>query len=139
MPRCLMTGTYEPTSAASLVAITPSGEVIAIATGKSVQFYNATNGTFEGSIEDMCSGKLQVCLLLMMFSKISYLFSFRSNHRTSVRLNGQISAGLRRSLHPHLPQHTRVQSGLRRCRAKAETAEDVRCHARAHRNANRRE
>ncbi|EAT37035.1 AAEL010937-PA [Aedes aegypti] len=58
MPRCLMTGTYEPTSAASLVAITPSGEVIAIATGKSVQFYNATNGTFEGSIEDMCSGQI---------------------------------------------------------------------------------
>nr|XP_029717325.1 transducin beta-like protein 2 [Aedes albopictus] len=58
MPRCLLTGTYEPTSAAALVAITPSGDVVAIANGKSVYLYNAATGTLEGSIEDVCSGQI---------------------------------------------------------------------------------
>ncbi|XP_065078484.1 transducin beta-like protein 2 [Ochlerotatus camptorhynchus] len=58
MPRCLLTGTYEATSAAALVAMSPSGEVVAIGTGKSIYFYSATTGHLEASIEDMCSGQI---------------------------------------------------------------------------------
>ncbi|EDS38228.1 WS beta-transducin repeats protein [Culex quinquefasciatus] len=58
IPRCLMTGTYELNSAAPLVALSPSGEVVAIATGTSIQFFSAISGNNEGTINQLCSGQI---------------------------------------------------------------------------------
>lgn len=52
-----MTGTYELNSAAPLVSLSPSGEVVAIATGTSIQFFSAISGNNEGTINQLCSGK----------------------------------------------------------------------------------
>ncbi|XP_055615043.1 transducin beta-like protein 2 [Toxorhynchites rutilus septentrionalis] len=56
--RCLKSGTYEQTSAAALVAISPLGKVVAIATGKSIQIFSVSSGSLEGTIENVCLGQI---------------------------------------------------------------------------------
>ncbi|XP_058811105.1 transducin beta-like protein 2 [Topomyia yanbarensis] len=58
MPRCLVTGAYDTTSAAALVALSPPGEIVAISTGKSIHFFSAISGKLEGSIENLCSEQI---------------------------------------------------------------------------------
>ncbi|XP_053699037.1 transducin beta-like protein 2 [Sabethes cyaneus] len=58
MPRCLASGTYNATDAASLIALTPAGEVVAIVVGKSIQLYSTISGELEGIIDNLCSNQI---------------------------------------------------------------------------------